>query len=112
MGKKYDVVCSIGQYTNQQGETKSQWLNCGAILETKSGGHVLKLTAIPTMTVDQDGNDAPFTGWFQLFEPRAKESKPEKPAPHSNQSGGVMPGDDFADDIPFADPYRFNSLVM
>jgi len=71
MGKKYDVVYARN-YT-QNGEEKTHWINCGAVIETAKG-FSLKLETIPVG----------FNGWFSLFEPKAKEEKPAKSAPPSD----------------------------
>ena len=70
MSKKYDVVYT--QRYTQNGEEKTKWINCGAVLETAKGFRV-KLDAIPVG----------FDGWFALFEPKegGKADAPKQPAP-------------------------------
>ena len=41
--KKYDCAVKVGEYRDRQtGETKSKWLNVGAVIQTENG-HVLLL---------------------------------------------------------------------
>ena len=41
--KKYDCAVKVGEYRDRQtGETKSKWLNVGAVIQTEKG-HVLLL---------------------------------------------------------------------
>jgi len=79
--KKYDVVFARRYTAN--GEEKTHWINCGAVITTKTGGFCLKLETIPVG----------FDGWFSLFEPKAKDEKPEKSKPEPEQFR--------EDDIPF-----------
>ena len=80
MSKKYDVV--YAQRYTQNGEEKTKWINCGAILQTAKGFR-MKLDSIP-LNCD---------GWFALFEPKESDGKPAAKA---------APADDFEDGrIPF-----------
>jgi hypothetical protein len=40
--KKYDAAVKVGEYTDQQGQTKARWLNVGAVIQTEHG-HCLLL---------------------------------------------------------------------
>lgn len=67
MGKKYDVVAAI----REEGRDKPRWVNCGAVIETAKGLS-LKLESLPV--------GPGWNGWLSLFEPKAKDDKPTKPA--------------------------------
>lgn len=75
MSKLYDVVYPIETKEGQ----KPKWVNCGAVIQTQKGPR-LKLDVVPLNC----------TGWFSLFEPRAKEEKPSS-----------APFDDDPSEIPF-----------
>jgi len=76
MSKKYDVVYAR-RYT-QNGEEKTHWINCGAVIQTDKG-FSLKLETVPI------GCD----GWFSLFEPKPREEK--RPAPPDNFDDEKLP---------------------
>jgi hypothetical protein len=93
MAKKYDVVASLGKYTDAQGNEKTRYLNCGLVVETENGLS-MKLNAIPV------GNE--WNGWFNLFEPNKQESKPAADPPKAATGSGAGKPDDFDDfGIPF-----------
>ena len=68
--KKYDVVFPQNYTVN--GEEKTRWLNCGAVIATKNG-HRLKLDSIP-VGVSSEGGGL----WFSLFEPKPRDEAPLK----------------------------------
>jgi len=47
MAKLYDVRAVTGEY-EKDGETKKRYTTIGAVLETKSGGMMIKLDVLPT----------------------------------------------------------------
>ena len=47
MAKLYDVRAVTGEY-EKDGETKKRYTTIGAVLETKSGGKMIKLDVLPT----------------------------------------------------------------
>jgi hypothetical protein len=86
-----DIMAPIGKYL-KDGEEKTSWLKCGALLETDKGFRI-KMDALPVVIGE---------GWFQVFEPRDDKQSQSRPstnsrpaAPHQNQE------DDPQDDIPF-----------
>lgn len=101
MAKKYDLAVPNGTY-QKDGQQKTRWLNIGAIFSKSDGnGFVMKLDAIPTHVVDQDGNSVAFNGWVNMFEPQPRE---EQQAPAQQQAAPTpppMPAQGFDDDIPF-----------
>jgi len=46
MAKLYDIRAITGEY-EKEGETKKRYQTIGAVLETKSGGQMIKLDVIP-----------------------------------------------------------------
>ena len=111
MAKKYDLVVATGTYTNKDGQDKTQWLNVGKVLEKQNGGLVIKIDCIPTSVIDRDGNSVAWDGWLQMFEAKPREGQGSAPAKSANRD--EPPVDDFLDrDIPFNDPYKFNSLMV
>lgn len=102
MALKYKLAVPNGTY-QKDGETKTSWLNIGAIMEKKSGGFVMKLDAIPTNVIDKDGNSVPFNGWVNMFEHTQRDAQQQgasEPASGSN-NGQANPPDGGFDDIPF-----------
>lgn len=63
----YEVMCPNGNYTDQNGQTKTRWLKCGAVVSTQAGKMALKLDAIPVAPAPNQNGDGGV--WFQLFEP-------------------------------------------
>lgn len=89
--KRYDAVVKTGEYTDRNtGETKSRWLNVGAVLQTDNG-HCLLLdrTFNPAGLPDPENRG---TVMVSLFEPKGRESQQAPPTP---------PADDLDDDLPF-----------
>lgn len=87
MAKKFDVVSAVGKYQGQDGQEKTRWLKCGAVLEI-NGKFKLKMDAMPT------GGE----GWFELV-------KPSKIDARGAYSDGFKADnkveEDFDDEIPF-----------
>lgn len=98
MAKVYDVVASMGEYQDRDGNTKVRWQNCGAIFETKNG-LALKLDAIPA------GNS--WEGWFKLFEPKTQQAGSKANQGRATdqreaaRSAAGLPSGGFDDEIPF-----------
>ena len=96
MALKYKLAVPNGTY-QKDGQTKTAWLNIGAIMSKQNGGFVMKLDAIPTNVIDKDGNSVPFNGWVNMFEHGdgngQQQNAPQPAAPASNN---------FDDDVPFA----------
>jgi len=59
MAKKYDLVVSVGEYRDSQGNTKKRWKNIGAVMSGKEGNHYILLdrTFNPAGVVDPEGRD-------------------------------------------------------
>lgn len=63
MKKVYDAVAVIGEYQNNKGETKKNYLNVGAVFENDKGALSLKLNAVPTS----------FNGWISFYVPKEQQ---------------------------------------
>jgi hypothetical protein len=90
MAIKYELSAVTGSYTNKSGEEKKSYVRCGVIMETKKGGLVAKLEALPVN----------FDGWIFMNEPKPRE--------HSGDDTGQKPAganrfSDMKDDDPGAD---------
>ena len=55
----HDIVATIGEYTDSQGNTKKRYQKCGAAFTNDEGDLSIKLDAIP---VNPDWN-----GWLSLY---------------------------------------------
>ncbi len=108
MALKYKLVVANGKYTSQ-GEEKTRWLNIGAIMTTKKGGLVMKLDAVPTHVIDQQGESTPWDGWIKMFaaDDRQEASRQPSQQARTEDRGGME-----FDNIPFIDPYKFTSLLV
>lgn len=73
MSKKvFDVVASAGEYTSG-GETKTRWINCGAVFKSDKGNYSMKLESVPTKRNEQGEL------WLSLFVPRERDQdKPQQ----------------------------------
>lgn len=100
--KIYDLAVKTGEYKNGQGETKSNWLNVGAVMEKDDGGKFIMLerTFNPAGVPNPDNRSNVL---LSMFVPKDRDgqatqqqqsSAPRKPAGNSNAG-------DFEPDIPF-----------
>ncbi len=88
--KKYDAVCTIGKYTDRQGNEKKRYVNVGSVFEDEQGRLSLKMDVIPV--------GLEWSGWISMYEPKAKDASPV--TEHSEAKGNAFqPQSD--DDIPF-----------
>ena len=83
-----DIMAPGGKYV-QNGEEKTRWNKCGALLQTDKGFRI-NLFALPIVPAEEGGM------WLMVFEPR------EKASTHSNPSNPSKPqAEQDLDDIPF-----------
>lgn len=101
--KTHDLAVVIREYTNNQGETKKQWQNIGAVIEYDDGGKSLLIERwFNPAGIPGDGSVR-----ISMFEPRprdgqAPQQKPQTARPaqsHTNAAG--QPDVAYDDDIPF-----------
>ena len=89
MGKMvYKLAKKVGTYTNQNGEEKSRWMNCGIVIQSDNGNLSLKLESLPVGMASEDGEAGI---WFSLFPHDPNEQR---------QGGGRRPKDAFGHGIP------------
>jgi hypothetical protein len=81
-----DIMAPIGKYL-KDGEEKTSWLKCGALLETDKGFRI-KMDALPVVIGE---------GWFQVFEPRDDKQSQSRPSAPQQKQEGI----DDQSDIPF-----------
>ncbi len=86
--KIYDVVATVGKYTDKQGNEKKRYVNVGAVFEGDNGMS-MKLETIPV--------GPEWSGWLSFYEPKARENSPV--TDHSAAKANAYVPDD--DDIPF-----------
>ena len=87
---KKELVVANGEYTNRNNETKTRWVNVGALHE-HAGKHYITLDAhINLAGLERKEGDTRI--FVNMFDPKKKESQPQS-APPSD--------DGFDSDIPF-----------
>ena len=86
--KIFDAVCTVGKYTDRQGNEKSRYVTIGAVFEDDKKRLSLKIESLPV------GGE--WNGWVSFFTPKEK-TQDAKPAPASG-SGSF---DDMDSSIPF-----------
>lgn len=89
----HDIVATIGEYTNNQGETKKRYTKCGAAFTDDDGRLSLKLDTTPC--------SPEWSGWLSLY-PKKDSDAPRQQKPASNQQPAQQPAaQPDNDDIPF-----------
>lgn len=66
MALRYQVAAVTGKYEDRDGKEKSRYVNIGSVMDTKNGGLLLKLDAIPLN----------WDGFAYLNEPREQGERP------------------------------------
>jgi hypothetical protein len=84
MPKLFDLMYPGGQYTDREGQEKTRWLKCGAVIETKDGKKKVKLESLPVE----------FNGWLECFANQPHEQAARTTAAQSEP-------DDLGGDIPY-----------
>ena len=75
MAKKYDIVATIGTYTDQNGEQKRRYKNVGAEMIGENGPFLLiDKTFNPAGLVQDPNKDSVL---LSLYEPQEREEKPK-----------------------------------
>lgn len=90
----HDVVATIGEYTDRDGNKKKRYLTCGKCFTDDQGRQSLKMDAIP---------GPGWSGWLSLY-PVEKQAPRQAPDPRPQRTTTSTPPqeDDGADDdIPF-----------
>lgn len=99
MRKKYDIVATVGKYTDRQsGEEKKRYQNVGAVFEDDNGRLSIKLDTVP-ITPE-------WSGWLACYEPDRERGgsrgQSAAPAPQRESRDNSAAMADADDDIPFA----------
>ena len=96
MAKKYDVVAVVGEYKDNSGQTKKNYLNVGAVMSNDNGFYLLMDKTFNPAGLAEPGKRSII---LSLFEPKERQQNPQQ-----NQGGGMnreQPPFNMDDQIPF-----------
>ena len=96
MGKKYDLVVKVGEYTDGQGQTKGRFKNVGVMMDGDKGPYLLLDRTFNPAGVG--GNEGRESIIVSLYEPKDGVGQQQAPAA---KSGGYKASDLDGDDVPF-----------
>ena len=102
MGKKYDLVVKVGEYTDGQGQTKGRFKNVGVMMQGDNGPYILLDRTFNPAGVG--GNDGRESIIISLFEPKQDGNQPSAAQQqHSQQKANAYQPQprDLDDSIPF-----------
>jgi len=88
----HDIVATIGEYTDREGNTKKRFQKCGAAFTNDEGQISIKLDAVP-ITPD-------WSGWLSLY-PKKEYDAPQAQQRPSREPVRQQAVDDPEDMIPF-----------
>lgn len=91
MKKTHDVVYAGEKYTDREGNEKTRYINVGAAFTRDDGSMTLKLESVPVN----------FTGWLNLYEPRAEGGERPQRGQRPQRQAPADSLDDGGDRIPF-----------
>ena len=95
--KVYDIVATVGEYTDREGNQKKQYLNVGVVLKGDNGPYIMLNKTFNPAGLAEPGRTGILLG---LFEPREREGqKPAQAAPAPQAAPPAAQG--FDDDVPF-----------
>jgi len=92
----HDVVATIGEYTDREGNTKKRFQKCGAAFTNEDGQISIKLDAVPC--------SPDWSGWLSLYEKKEYEQprQPQnRPLAEPARQQPVTSSSADQDDIPF-----------
>jgi hypothetical protein len=98
MGKKYDLVVKVGEYTDSQGQTKGRFKNVGVMMEGDKGPYLLLDRTFNPAGVG--GNEGRESIIVSLYEPKENGGQQAHSAAKANgyqSSARDLDGDD----VPF-----------
>ena len=97
MGKKYDLVVKVGEYTDGQGQTKGRFKNVGVMMDGDKGPYILLDRTFNPAGVG--GNEGRESIIVSLYEPKDGAGQQDSAA----RSGGQQPKwrDLEEDSVPF-----------
>lgn len=96
MGKKFDLVVKVGEYTDGQGQTKGRFKNVGVMMDGDKGPYILLDRTFNPAGVG--GNEGRESIIVSLYEPKDSAGQQQAPAA---KSGGYKASDLDGDDVPF-----------
>jgi hypothetical protein len=97
MGKKYDLVVKVGEYTDGQGQTKGRFKNVGVVMDGKNGPYILLDRTFNPAGVG--GNDSRESIIISMYEPKQEGGQPtQQRSGGPSQRPAPAPLDD---DVPF-----------
>lgn len=104
MAKKYDLVVTVGEYQDREGNTKKEYLNIGAIMENDKGPYLLLNRTFNPAGVPNPQNRGNLI--VSMFEPKERQQGGTSRSDNRDQgdgygSGGRPGGDPYEDEIPF-----------
>ena len=97
MGKKYDLVVKVGEYTDGQGQTKGRFKNVGVMMEGDKGPYILLDRTFNPAGVG--GNDGRESIIVSLYEPKQEGGQQAHSAAKANAYQTAAR--DLDDDVPF-----------
>jgi len=74
MGKKYDLVVKVGEYTDGQGQTKGRFKNVGVVMDGQNGPYILLDRTFNPAGVG--GNDGRESIIVSMYEPKQDGAQP------------------------------------
>lgn len=75
MSKKYDIVATVGEYTDANGETKRRYKNVGVVMSGENGPFMLMDKTFNPAGLATPDKDSIILG---LYEPKEKEEAVKK----------------------------------
>ena len=93
--KKWKLVATVGEYQDNEGNTKKRWQKCGIAFVDDEGRLSVKLEAIPC--------GPEFSGWLNGYdddEPQQQQQRPRQ-EPERRQPAQASSYDSDQDNIPF-----------
>jgi hypothetical protein len=98
MGKKYDLVVKVGEYTDGQGQTKGRFKNVGVMMEGDNGPYLLLDRTFNPAGVG--GNEGRESIIVSMYEP--KDNVGQQQAPAAKSGGQPSKWRDLEEDsVPF-----------
>jgi len=102
MAKKYDLVVKVGEYTDNQGQTKGRFKNVGVMMDGQNGPYLLLDRTFNPAGVG--GNDGRESIIISMYEPKQDGNQPSQAqqAHSTAKANAYQPQPrDLADEVPF-----------
>jgi hypothetical protein len=100
MGKKYDLVVKVGEYTDGQGQTKGRFKNVGVVMDGQNGPYILlDRTFNPAGVGGNDGRESIIVSMYEPKQDGAQPAQQRSAAPAQRQPAPQRPVEE--DSIPF-----------